>query len=61
MTVKQAAIDLAQYGIHCRRDWGSTGRWLAEIGSTQYCVGGLDLIGAIESGEPIAYLDKVCD
>jgi hypothetical protein len=59
-TVSTAAAALAAHGIHCRRDWGSPGRWLAEVGLTQYCVGGLALVAAAASADPIASLDQAC-
>lgn len=55
-----AAQSLRRYGIRCRRDWGSAGRWLAEYGTTMYCVGGLDILAAAQSPDPLAYLDSVC-
>jgi hypothetical protein len=60
ITVKSAAAVLAARGIRCRRDWGSAGRWLAEHGATQYCVGGLDLVAAAVAADPIASLDAAC-
>ena len=60
MTVKQAVETLGQHGIRCRRDWGSTGRWLAEKHPIMYCVGGLDLIGAASTDNPTAYLSAAC-
>ena len=59
-TVSTAAAALAARGIHCRRDWGSPGRWLAEVGLAQYCVGGLALVAAAASADPIASLDQAC-
>ena len=59
-TVSTAAAALAAHGIHCRRDWGNAGRWLAEVGLVQYCVGGLDLVAAAAAADPIASLDKAC-
>jgi hypothetical protein len=56
-TVAIAAASLRNHGIRCRRDWGSTGRWLAEVGNTQYCVGGLTILAAAASTDPIATLD----
>ena len=58
--VSTAAAALAAHGIHCRRDWGSAGRWLAEVGMVQYCVGGLVLIDAAASPDPIKTLDLAC-
>lgn len=58
--VQRAAIALRSHGIYCRRDWGSAGRWLAEAENTMYCVGGLDILAAVEAEDPIAYLDSVC-
>jgi hypothetical protein len=58
--VSAAAAALASHGIQCRRDWGSPGRWLAEVGLTQYCVGGLALVAAAASPDPIASLDQAC-
>lgn len=60
MEVKEAVIILAARGIRCRRDWGSAGRWLAEVGNTMYCVGGLTLIGAAQATDSIAFLDAAC-
>lgn len=60
MEVKEAVAILATRGIRCRRDWGSAGRWLAEIGNIQYCVGGLTLIGAAQASDSIAFLDVAC-
>ena len=60
-TVSTAAATLATLGIHCRRDWGNAGRWLAEVGLTQYCVGGLALVAAAASPDPIASLDQACE
>jgi hypothetical protein len=59
-TVALAAASLRKHGIHCRRDWGSAGRWLAEVGTTQYCVGGLALLTAAASPDPIASLEAAC-
>ena len=59
-TVSIAAAALAAQGIHCRRDWGSPGRWLAEVGLIQYCVGGLALVAAAASADPLASLDQAC-
>jgi hypothetical protein len=58
--VRQAAESLRAHGIYCRRDWGSAGQWLAEIGTTQYCVGGLTILAAAASDDPIATLDAAC-
>ena len=58
--VSTAAAALAAHGIRCRRDWGSAGRWLAEVGMVQYCVGGLVLIAAAASPDPIRTLDLAC-
>jgi hypothetical protein len=60
-TVSAAAASLAAHGIHCRRDWGNPGRWLAEVGMIQYCVGGLALVAAAASADPIASLDQACE
>lgn len=57
-TVTTAAAALREQGITCRRDWGSAGRWLVEIGFTQYCVGGLAVIAAANSPNPIASLEQ---
>jgi hypothetical protein len=59
-TVALAAASLRNHGIHCRRDWGSAGRWLAEVGTTQYCVGGLAILAAAASPDPIASLETAC-
>jgi hypothetical protein len=59
-TVTAAAAVLRTHGIRCRRDWGSAGQWLAEIGTTQYCVGGLALMAAAASLDPIASLEAAC-
>jgi hypothetical protein len=59
-TVALAAASLRTHGIRCRRDWGSTGRWLAEVGTTQYCVGGLAILAAAASPDPIASLEAAC-
>ena len=59
-TVSIAAASLASAGIHCRRDWGNAGRWLAEVGRVQYCVGGLDLVAAAAAADPIASLEQAC-
>ncbi len=58
--VSIAAASLAAHGIHCRRDWGSVGRWLAEVGMVQYCVGGLVLVAAAASTNPIETLEQAC-
>ena len=58
--VSTAAASLAAHGIHCRRDWGSVGRWLAEVGMVQYCVGGLVLVAAAASADPIETLEQAC-
>ena len=58
--VSIAAASLAAHGIRCRRDWGSAGRWLAEVDGVQYCVGGLVLLAAAASPDPIEALDKAC-
>ena len=58
-TVSTAAAALASHGIHCRRDWGSPGHWLAEVGLTQYCVGGLALVEAAASVDPISILEFI--
>ena len=44
------------------RDPGSAklAGWLAEVGLTQYCVGGLALVPAAASADPIASLDQAC-
>jgi hypothetical protein len=60
MKTSEAAAALRPYGIRCRRDWGNAGRWLAELGMTQYCVSGLDLIAAAASTDPVATLDAAC-
>ena len=57
-TVALAAASLRTHGINCRRDWGSAGRWLAEIGNVQYCVGGLTILAAAASTDPIATLES---
>lgn len=59
-TVALAAASLRTHGIRCRRDWGSAGRWLAEVGTTQYCVGGLAILAAAASPDPIASLEAAC-
>lgn len=56
-TTALAAASLRNHGIRCRRDWGNAGRWLAEIGNTQYCVGGNDILAAAASTDPIATLE----
>ena len=55
-----AAASLRAHGIRCRRDWGSAGQWLAEIGTTQYCVGGNAILAAAASADPIASLEAAC-
>ena len=57
-SVSIAAASLRKQGIYCRRDWGNAGRWLAEVGMTQYCVGGLVLVAAAASADPIATLEE---
>ena len=59
-SVRIAAESLRRHGIHCRRDWGSAGRWLAELGNTQYCVGGLVILAAAASTDPVASLEEAC-
>jgi len=59
-SVSIAAASLKEQGITCRRDWGSPGRWLVEIGFTQYCVGGLAVVAAAASTNPIASLEQAC-
>jgi len=59
-SVSIAAAALRQRGIHCRRDPGTVGRWLAEVDLVQYCVGGLALVAAAASTDPIASLEAAC-
>lgn len=59
-TVAIAAASLRNHGIRCRRDWGSAGRWLAEHGSTMYCVGGLTILEAAASSDPLSVLEAAC-
>ena len=59
MKASEAAKALKAHGIYCRRDWGNAGRWLAEVGMTMYCVGGVDMIAAAHAVDPIAYLGSV--
>lgn len=59
-SVRIAAEALRAHGIHCRRDPLAVGRWLAEINLTQYCVGGLALVAAAASDDPIASLEAAC-
>ena len=58
--VRQAAESLRAHGIHCRRDPLAVGRWLAEVNLTQYCVGGLAILAAATSADPIASLEEAC-
>ena len=61
-SVRIAAEALRAHGIHCRRDpVGGVGRWLAEVNLTQYCVGGLALVAAAASDDPIASLEAACN
>jgi hypothetical protein len=59
-SIALAAESLRAHGIHCRRDWGSAGHWLAEVGMTQYCVGGLTIAAAAASQDPMAVLAAAC-
>jgi hypothetical protein len=59
-TVRQAAETLRARGIRCRRDPIAAGGWLAEIGNIQYCIGGLTLIAAAASSDPVETLDLSC-
>jgi len=60
--VRRAAESLRAHGIHCRRDpIGGVGRWLAEVGLTQYCVGGLVILEAAASADPLAVLEAACN
>jgi hypothetical protein len=59
--VSTAAASLSARGIRCRRDpLGGVGRWVAEVNLTQYCVGGLDILAAAASADPIASLEAAC-
>jgi len=60
-SVRIAAEALRAHGIHCRRDPLAAGRWLAEIDMVQYCVGGLALVEAATSTNPIASLEAACN
>ncbi len=60
LSTSDAARMLRSHGIRCRRDWGNAGRWLAEHGMTQYCVGSNDLVAAATAADPLTVLDARC-
>jgi hypothetical protein len=57
-SVRFAAESLSKHGIWCRRDpLGGVGRWVAEYGMVQYCVGGAAILAAAASDNPVASLE----